>query len=162
MLVLRKESGNDGPAAVVNAENQRTVDHLQNEEITAAVHGHEDARCTTRLDFHADVDVQTDTERFLCLDVTAVGSKEGTVFHFGGTRLRSFRVNWVTDWSTVGSVIQIHVNSCSTIIMTCAEYLKSRIQPTRPVSTPLKLWRPLLSASGEMPPKKCGGSMLIV
>jgi hypothetical protein len=111
MLVLRKESGDDGSAAVVNAENQRTVDHLQNEEITAAVHGHEDARYTTRLDFHADVDVQTDTERFLRLDVTAVGSKEGTVFHFGGTRLRTFRVNRVADWSTVGSVIQNHVNS---------------------------------------------------
>ena len=106
VLVLWRELGDNGAASIVDAEDEGAVDHLKDQEVAAAVNGHEDARRRPRLDLHADIDVQTDAERFLGLDVTASKREERAALHFRRARLRSFAVCQVDNRTFVGPLIK--------------------------------------------------------
>lgn len=55
---------NDRATTIVNAEDQRTIDHLQEKEVAATVYGHQDTRRAARLDFHSNINIQAHTEVF--------------------------------------------------------------------------------------------------
>lgn len=62
MLVWRNIGRYNRSASIVNAKDESAVDHLQKKEISSTMYGHQYAWGTTRSDFHANVDIQTNTE----------------------------------------------------------------------------------------------------
>lgn len=58
--------GEDWPLAVVHADLDGSVNQLEDEVVSAPVHGHQDARVVARADLQLDVDVTANSERFLC------------------------------------------------------------------------------------------------
>ena len=78
------EEGGDGAAAVVHCEGHGAVDHLKDEVVPAALNGEQQSGDIPRLDLHGDVEVQADTEPFVCVQEAAVRTEEISGLHLVG------------------------------------------------------------------------------